>query len=86
MKYKLQNCLNCGAPLVGDVCKYCGTSYADNPKDVFLVVYGEKIPCYVSDIEFVDVGGDCLGRDIRGRLIREPSKFIRKFRVVETPQ
>ena len=23
----MTNCLNCGAPITGDVCEYCGTRY-----------------------------------------------------------
>lgn len=27
---KLTNCKNCGAPLKGSVCEYCGTVYREN--------------------------------------------------------
>lgn len=27
MSVKITNCLNCGAPLSGSVCQYCGTNY-----------------------------------------------------------
>lgn len=28
----MTNCKNCGAPIHGDVCEYCGTEYAAPPK------------------------------------------------------
>ena len=28
MQPVLTNCINCGAPLIGSVCTYCGTDYA----------------------------------------------------------
>ena len=27
MSVKITNCLNCGAPIFGSVCQYCGTDY-----------------------------------------------------------
>lgn len=26
----MTNCVNCGAPLRGNICKYCGTEYGQN--------------------------------------------------------
>ena len=43
----ITNCLNCGAPLHGDVCKYCGTTYYD-----FSSMEINK-PCYLK-IKFDD--------------------------------
>lgn len=45
----MTNCVNCGAPLHGNICEYCGTEYGHN--------HAEKN----SDIEDVDVWTDCYG-------------------------
>lgn len=29
----MNNCINCGAPLDGDTCQYCGTDYGDKRGD-----------------------------------------------------
>ena len=32
----MNNCINCGAPLDGDTCQYCGTVYRDRRGDEML--------------------------------------------------
>lgn len=32
----MNNCINCGAPLDGDACEYCGTVYRDRRGDEML--------------------------------------------------
>ena len=31
----MTNCPNCGAPITGDVCEYCGTVFNDTPKSKY---------------------------------------------------
>lgn len=49
MDQTLTNCANCGAPLHGSICEYCGTEYGQNhaKKDFYM--------------EDVDVWTDCNG-------------------------
>lgn len=35
-----KNCKNCGAPLHGDVCEYCGTEYREDRPPEVVFVYG----------------------------------------------
>lgn len=48
----MTNCVNCGAPLHGSVCEYCGTEYNLNPADKDSVK---------DSYEDVDVWIDCNG-------------------------
>ena len=91
------NCPNCGAPISGDRCEYCGTQFIDcttlRPDKAFYLKYspdGKKtivakviLESARHEIEHNDI--DC-GRDIDGRMMRifsSPEHFITvKYRVV----
>ena len=75
----ITNCVNCSAPLNGDVCEYCGTRY---DRDVYLSVGGVRIPCYITRWSEDHIGGG-TGRDFEGRIMRRPTTRIRTFEVVE---
>lgn len=79
-KGKQLNCPNCGAPITGDRCEYCGTLFIDytvmRPGEPFLIKFspdGERI--FVSEVylESVNVRQDnsdmICSRDIDGRLL-----------------
>ena len=89
---KKTNCINCGAPLAGNVCKYCGTRYEDNKvKAEFdtdnwygtLTVGNVTFQVYIQEIECEMLYADCLGRDIDGRMTRGPMAMKRRFVLVE---
>lgn len=77
----MANCINCGAPIKGDRCEYCGTIFADKYEGM-LVLKGGNIPVYIEEYECTyDYG--CVYTDIYGRLHRPISKPKRSFRCVE---
>jgi len=91
------NCPNCGAPISGDRCEYCGTQFIDcttlRPDKAFYLKYspdGKKtivakviLESARHEIEHGDID---WGRDIDGRMMRifsSPEHFITvKYRVV----
>ena len=92
MDNKLRNCINCGAPLTGPVCEYCGTIYEKENKfsgkffeysmQGEIEFNGQKIPVYISEVECNYSNGD-IYRDSSGILIRDNTRMIRKFTMVE---
>ena len=87
----MTNCINCGAPLHGNVCSYCGTQYRDgkvsahfDSNDLMgeIEIGGQKFQCYIGSIEIEDVSPDC-GRDISGKLHRFKPVLKRLFEVIE---
>lgn len=87
----MTNCVNCGAPLQGNVCSYCGTRYRDgkilahfDSTDLTgeLEIDGKKFLCYINSIEIEDVGPGCA-RDISGQIHRTAPIFKRKFEICE---
>lgn len=59
---EMTNCVNCGAPLHGNICEYCGTEYGQKHADID------------SHKEDVDVWTDCNGvihRSVINRRIGE---------------
>lgn len=90
---KLTNCINCGAPLHGRKCAYCGTEYNENghieanfdASDGIGIVnlMGKQYTCYVSKMEALGIDGPNAGRDMSGRLIRDPICYKHKFTLVE---
>ena len=87
----MTNCINCGAPLQGNQCEYCGTKY--NLGAVFaefqntdymgtFKVDGEEIKVYISSMESRAIGGEPR-RDSDGILHRDKPKMKRKFTLVE---
>lgn len=62
----MTNCVNCGAPLHGNICEYCGTEYGHN--------HAEKN----SNIEDVDAWTDCEG--VTHRFVRKKEDFENESR------
>ena len=89
----MKNCINCGAPLHGRKCEYCGTEYAENgniqaefdARDGIGVVnlMGQKYTCYVAKMEANCIDLEPAGRDMNGRLIRGETIYKHKFTLVE---
>ena len=88
----MTNCVNCGAPLEGKKCKYCGTEYKDhgvvasfgeNDWMGTLKVGEKEFPVYIANIEITTIEGANAGRTIDGRLNRDIIKQIHKFTLVE---
>lgn len=66
MNQTLTNCVNCGAPLHGNICEYCGTEYGQN--------LDKKDFC----MEDVDVWTDCEG--VLHRSVRKKEGFKNESR------
>lgn len=86
----LTNCVNCGAPLHGSKCEYCGTEYngnnitADFSKDsVFgtLTISGVTYRVYLSETEINNSIES--GRGIDGKLIKPIMHRTHKFTLIE---
>lgn len=60
-------CSNCGAPITGSKCEYCG---ADN--EIIIPFGGKQIKCYISDVT-VHVDGYSV-RDVDGIIHRRETK------------
>ena len=43
MSVKITSCLNCGAPLSGPVCQYCGTSYGDERAPMSITIDDDSL-------------------------------------------
>lgn len=87
----MTNCVNCGAPLHGNKCEYCGTEYAGDQ----IVVDFDKDDCTGT----ISIGGKVyhvyLGnmtaeahfvgayRDIMGNLYRNKGRLIHTFTLIE---
>lgn len=85
-----QTCINCGAPLHGTKCEYCGTEYGNEgftgnfaPYIGEITVNGEVFRCYISDIEATPVYSYNTGRDAAGNLIGEQIATKRKITLIE---
>lgn len=90
----MTNCINCGAPLHGTKCEYCGTEYGEDGRkirasfgenDAFgTVQIGNQIySCYISEMEALVIDGPNAGRTIDGRLHRQPIAMKHKFTLIE---
>lgn len=88
---RIKNCVNCGAPLRGQKCDYCGTEYGENG-DVrvsfddstgIVKVGGQEYKCYVSQMEIHPLVSANAGRDMSGRMLRDTVRLIHKFTLVE---
>ena len=87
----IKNCVNCGAPLEGKKCSYCGTMYNDSgivasfDKDQCtgtLAIGGNEYTVYLGTMEAFTVCGRA-GRDSKGRLQMENGRIIHKFTLIE---
>lgn len=90
---KLTSCINCGAPLHGDKCEYCGTSYANDGKfsgsavsnsvdwnaNGIFEIDGVQYACYLSDVEVHDIGCQYVGRSLDGTFYRGKPIYKHKF-------
>ena len=83
----LSMCPNCGAPIEGDRCPYCGSRFgqAQFQKGYFTIHLpdGEKVMCYLSRADCYNVTKIGGGRTLDGRLTREEIQVKRKFIFVE---
>lgn len=87
----LTNCVNCGAPLQGSTCGYCGTRYAGNKVQACfgegqaagtLTVGGEEFEVYLQSVEIKQYVAEAE-RDWRGRMHRSLGRTRRRFVLVE---
>lgn len=85
------NCVNCGAPLTGNKCQYCGTEYkghgvvSDFGEDDWvgtLSVGGNEYSVYIGRIETETIDADC-GRTLDGTLVRGNPITKHKFTLIE---
>lgn len=85
----VRNCVNCGAPLEGRKCAYCGTVYNDygvaaafNKDDYTgtLTIGGNECKVYLDTVDVYPID-ECRGWD--GQLHRMEGWARRKFTLVE---
>ena len=88
----MKNCVNCGAPIAGSKCQYCGTEYnggaikADfSPGDFTgtLTVGGQSYQVYIASMEANLVGGANTGRYASGRLYIDHGRLLHTFTLIE---
>lgn len=88
----MTNCINCGAPLDGDTCQYCGTRYTENgfvcdmEKDDCTGTIrfdGKTYQVYLGHVEGNMVCGGRTGRDASGRMHIDKPRIKRKFTLIE---
>ena len=87
-----KNCINCGAPLRGGKCDYCGTEYNGEGRisakfdasdgTGIVSIFGKTYQCYVSKMEAEGISLNA-GRDMSGRMIRENTIYKHKFTLIE---
>lgn len=94
---KLTNCINCGAPLHGLVCAYCGTDYGEKGTPLRIDVNGERFrgnmnlmgtdyDVYVEDVVIEHDGFDSY-RTWDGRILAiSPSRPHIRCTIVGTPK
>ena len=87
----LTNCVNCGAPLRGNRCDYCGTEYTGSVVHAAfergeatgtLSVGGVEYHVYLGSMEAHTICRDA-GRDETGRLRMERPVMKHKFSLIE---
>ena len=87
----MTNCINCGAPLSGHKCAYCGTEYAGNQivadfnrNDCTgtLNIGGNEYRVYLSRMEAESISGGG-GRDLMGNFYRDKGRLIHTFTLIE---
>lgn len=90
----LTNCINCGAPLHGCKCEYCGTEYGEvgrqvqasfGPDDAYgtVKIGSQSYECYISKMEACIIDSPDSGRTIDGRFVRRPIAMKHKFTLIE---
>lgn len=85
-----QTCINCGAPLTGNKCEYCGTEYGDqgftgdiNAYSGEITVNGRTFRCYIGRIETLPVYSSDSGRTADGVLRKGHTAMKRKLTLIE---
>lgn len=85
------NCVNCGAPLHGEKCGYCGTEYKDGRVRAtfgdddwigLISVGGKEYRCYLSKVEIEGIMTDA-GRTLDGKFRRGDMVQKHKFTLIE---
>ena len=89
---KIKNCINCGAPLHGRKCEYCGTEYTENGGVFAAFPEGEvcgtlsvgdvTYRCYIGSMEAHTICMDAQ-RDIYGNLHIDRGCLKHKFTLIE---
>ncbi len=87
----MTNCPNCGAPISGAECAYCGTKFynfvnLDPREKVYLSIsHAGKVytlPCYIGSINVeINSVGSFVGRDITGRLMRTAARDVQAVQI-----
>ena len=87
----MKNCINCGAPLTGNKCTYCGTMYNDsgvvaafdeNEYTGTLTIAGNEYKVYLGRMEAFPIFG-IAGRDEKGRFQTTNGRLVHKFTLIE---
>lgn len=88
----MTNCVNCGAPLHGSKCEYCGTEYNSNGITASfyddnwcgtLEIGGNTYRVYLSHMEAQHISVGCAGRTMDGNIVKPKSRLLHKFTLVE---
>ena len=88
----MKNCINCGAPITGDECPYCGTKYDLRPNPVsatfdendltgVLSVGGKEFRVYISRMDAKTVFTS-YGRDVLGHVCAD-RRIVHTFTLIE---
>lgn len=82
------NCRNCGMPVVGNKCDYCGTMYGNigwvcnKEQGAFAGLLDKEGEFYIANVELFNICSS-VGRDMNGHLIREKPTYKRKVVLIE---
>ena len=88
----IRNCINCGAPITGTKCQYCGTEYSgkavaanfsDNDYTGVLSVGGNEYKVYISRVETNTIVGENAGRTLDGKVHFDRPKRKHVFTLIE---
>lgn len=88
----MTTCINCGAPLKGNKCQYCGTEYnndavvcnlSENDYTGILNVGGKEYQVYLGHMEGHIICGPNSGRDMYGRIHRDNPTMKHTFSLIE---
>lgn len=91
VKMDIRKCVNCGAPLEGRKCSYCGTMYSDSgvmaafDEDECtgtLTIVGNEYKVYLGSMEAFPIFG-IAGRDEKRRFQTKNGRLVHKFTLIE---
>ena len=78
----MRKCKNCGAPITGDRCEYCGCkSVNENEGHITIPFNGENIDCYIDHVGIEEIVGES-GRNLDGEILRPKTKRLYTFTLV----